>query len=101
MPMERDDMTFSACGNTLAGMEKKAGQPIPLRSKATVVPSGGFRLIELQESGFAYVRLLSPRSGSSSRAFGDTLDGTNRSHFRNDFPRFAGLVVKATEPGPG
>jgi len=56
MWMELDDMTFSACGNTLAGMEKKAGQPIPLLSEATVVPRGGFRLIEVQESGFAYVR---------------------------------------------
>ena len=56
MSMELDDITFSACGNTLAGMEKKAGQPIPLLSEATVVPSGVVRLIELQESGFAYVR---------------------------------------------
>ena len=56
MSMELDDITFSACGNTLAGMEKKSGQSIPLLSKATDVPSGVVRLIELQESGCAYVR---------------------------------------------
>ncbi|QEW20058.1 hypothetical protein LA6_002251 [Marinibacterium anthonyi] len=49
-------ITFSACGNTIAGMEKAAGHEITLLDEAEVVPSGVVRLIELQEEGYAYVR---------------------------------------------
>jgi intracellular sulfur oxidation DsrE/DsrF family protein len=56
MSFELDDIDFSACGNTLAGMERHSGKPIPLLSEATIVPSGVVRWIELQESGYAYVR---------------------------------------------
>ncbi|MBU2358765.1 DsrE family protein [Loktanella sp. M215] len=56
MTMEHEGLTFDACANTLAGMEKKAGQKIPLMSEATVVPSGVVQLITLQEDGYAYVR---------------------------------------------
>jgi len=56
MSLEMENITFAACGNTLAGMEKKAGHAVPLMSEATVVPSGVVRLIELQEQGYAYVR---------------------------------------------
>lgn len=56
MSMEYDTLTFDACANTLAGMEKKAGKKIPLMSEATLVPSGVVQLITLQEDGYAYVR---------------------------------------------
>ena len=56
MSLEVEGLTFAACGNTLAGMEKKAGHKVPLMTEATVVPSGVVRLIELQEDGYAYVR---------------------------------------------
>lgn len=56
MALENPDMQFSACGNTLAGMAKKAGHDITLISEAKVVPSGVVRLMELQEDGWAYVR---------------------------------------------
>ncbi len=56
MSLEMENITFAACGNTLAGMEKKAGHAVPLMSEANVVPSGVVRLIELQEQGYAYVR---------------------------------------------
>jgi len=56
MALERDNVTFSACGNTHRAMEKKAGKEVPLLSEAKVVPSGVVRLIELQEEGYAYVR---------------------------------------------
>jgi intracellular sulfur oxidation DsrE/DsrF family protein len=56
MSLELEDLTFTACGNTLAAMEKGAGHDIPLMSEAVVVPSGVVRLIELQEEGYAYVR---------------------------------------------
>jgi hypothetical protein len=49
-------MHFSACGNTLAGMQKKAGHEIALLSEANVVPSGVVRLMELQSEGYSYVR---------------------------------------------
>ncbi|MBU0860355.1 MAG: DsrE family protein [Alphaproteobacteria bacterium] len=56
MTLANDGLTFAACANTLAGMEKKAGHDIPLMSEATVVPSGVVQLITLQEDGYAYVR---------------------------------------------
>jgi len=56
MGLEMDNLTFAACGNTLAKMEKKAGKKIKLVSEAKMVPSGVVRLIELQEQGWSYVR---------------------------------------------
>ena len=56
MSLELENLSFAACGNTLKGMEAKAGHEVPLMSEAVVVPSGVVRLIELQEQGYAYVR---------------------------------------------
>jgi hypothetical protein len=50
------DLTFSACGNTLKGMEAHEGHPIPLIDQAKVVPSGAVRLVELQEQGYSYIK---------------------------------------------
>lgn len=47
---------FSACHNTMMGMEKKEGHPIPIVSEATIVPSGVVHLTELQEQGWSYIR---------------------------------------------
>lgn len=56
MALEDKDLQFSACQNTLNGMEKKAGKKIALLPEATMVPSGAIRLIELQEKGYKYLR---------------------------------------------
>lgn len=56
MALENPGLTFSACGNTLAGMTKKAGHPIELVSEANVTPSGVVRLMELQQDGYSYLR---------------------------------------------
>lgn len=56
MFLEHENLTFAACANTLAAMEKKAGTKVELVSEATMVPSGVVRLIELQEQGYSYVR---------------------------------------------
>lgn len=56
MALENPNLTFSACGNTLAGMTKKAGHPIELLAEAQVTPSGVVRLMELQRDGYAYLR---------------------------------------------
>ena len=49
-------ITFSACANTIAGMENRTGEAVTLLDEAEVVPSGVVRLIELQEEGYAYIR---------------------------------------------
>ncbi|SDF02456.1 hypothetical protein SAMN04488105_11197 [Salipiger thiooxidans] len=49
-------ITFSACANTIAGIEKRTGETVTLLDEAEVVPSGVVRLIELQEEGYAYIR---------------------------------------------
>lgn len=50
------DITFSACGNTIKKMEKKSGKPVQLTNGVNVVPGGVVRIMELQESGYAYIR---------------------------------------------
>ncbi|MCG6856702.1 MAG: DsrE family protein [Salaquimonas sp.] len=56
MSLEDPELQFSACGNTLAKMVKKAGKDIALLSEATMVESGVVRLTELQEQGYTYVK---------------------------------------------
>lgn len=68
MSLESDTIQFSACGNTHRKMNKKAGKDIQLLSEAVMTPSGVVRLVELQESGCAYIRLqnLIPRPRRNS-----------------------------------
>ncbi|MGJ4952268.1 DsrE family protein [Bradyrhizobium sp. HKCCYLS20291] len=47
---------FSACNITKRGMEKREGHPIPIVAEASLVPSGAVRLMELQESGWSYLK---------------------------------------------
>jgi uncharacterized protein len=47
---------FSACNNTLQGMENAEGKKIELLPWVTVVPSGVVRVMELEEQGWSYVR---------------------------------------------
>lgn len=50
------EITFSACGNTLAKMEKKSGQRPRLVEGVQVVPAGVRRIMELQQQGYTYLR---------------------------------------------
>ncbi|MGY9046028.1 hypothetical protein P775_25065 [Puniceibacterium antarcticum] len=56
MSLEMENLSFSACQNTLNGMQKSAGHDIPLVSEAAMTPSGVVRLVALQEQGYAYIR---------------------------------------------
>ncbi|MGJ5176691.1 DsrE family protein [Bradyrhizobium oligotrophicum] len=47
---------FSACNITKRGMEKREGHAIPIIAEASLVPSGAVRLMELQESGWSYLK---------------------------------------------
>jgi intracellular sulfur oxidation DsrE/DsrF family protein len=47
---------FSACNVTKRGMEKREGHAIPIVAEASLVPSGAVRLMELQESGWSYLK---------------------------------------------
>lgn len=47
---------FSACHNTMMGMERKEGHAIVVVPQATIVPSGVVRLNQLQEDGWSYIR---------------------------------------------
>jgi uncharacterized protein len=51
-----DKIVFSACNNTLQGMEKREGHAIAIVPQATMVPSGVVRVMELEEQGWSYVR---------------------------------------------
>ncbi len=50
------DITFSACNNTMTKMEKKSGKKVTLVDGVEIVPSGVLRIIELQEQGYVYIR---------------------------------------------
>ena len=50
------DITFSACGNTMAKVEKKTGKKPVLLEGVQQVKAGVAQIMELQEQGYAYVR---------------------------------------------
>ena len=50
------DITFSACNNTMTKMEKKSGKKVKLVEGVEIVPSGVLRIMELQEQGYTYIR---------------------------------------------
>lgn len=50
------DVTFSACGNTMAAIAKKTGKEPDLLDGVQKVSSGILRVMELQEQGYSYVR---------------------------------------------
>ncbi len=50
------NIRFSACGNTMAKVEKKTGKKPVLTEGVQIVPTGVARIMELQEQGYSYVR---------------------------------------------
>lgn len=56
MSLTHENISFSACLNTVQAMQQRAQTEIPLLSEANVVPSGAVRLMELQYDGYAYLR---------------------------------------------
>lgn len=50
------DITFSACGNTMKKVAKKTGKKPKLTKGVRVVPAGVARIVELQKEGYAYIR---------------------------------------------
>lgn len=50
------DITFSACGNTMDKVKKKTGKDVQLTEGVTTVQAGVARIMELQEQGYSYVR---------------------------------------------
>ncbi len=50
------DITFSACHNTMKKVERKSGKMPVLLEGVGMVTAGVARIIELQEQGYAYIR---------------------------------------------
>lgn len=50
------DITFSACGNTMNKMKKKSGKHPVLSDGVGTVTAGVARIMELQQQGYAYIR---------------------------------------------
>ncbi len=50
------NITFSACGNTMKKVEKKKGKKPALTEGVHVVDAGVARIMALQEDGYAYIR---------------------------------------------
>ena len=49
-------ISFKACGNTRENMGRVESKEIPLMAEAKVVKSGVVRVMQLQESGWTYVK---------------------------------------------
>ncbi len=47
---------FSACSNTMKGIEKKTGKKPALSEGVQVVPGGVAHIVQLQEQGYQYIR---------------------------------------------
>jgi uncharacterized protein len=56
MALEHENLTFSACLNTVQAMQQRMQTELTLVPEAGVVPSGAVRLMELQYEGYAYLR---------------------------------------------
>jgi len=54
--LSRQEITFSACMNTMKKIEKKTGKRPALLDGVQTVKSGVARIMELQEQGYAYIR---------------------------------------------
>lgn len=54
--LSQQDITFSACMNTMNKVKKKTGKLPKLLEGVGHVPAGVARIMELQEQGYAYVR---------------------------------------------
>ena len=50
------DITFSACGNTMHSIKEKTGFLPKLVEDVKIVRAGVARIIELQEQGYSYIR---------------------------------------------
>ncbi len=50
------NITFSACGNTMKKMTKKSGKKVELTSGVKTVEAGVARIMDLQGEGYAYIR---------------------------------------------
>ena len=54
--MAMDNITFSACQNTMNGFKKKKGHFPTLTDGVSITPSGVVRIGELQQQGYSYIR---------------------------------------------
>ncbi|HIB96813.1 MAG TPA: hypothetical protein EYO69_00035 [Candidatus Thioglobus sp.] len=54
--MAMNDITFSACQNTMNGIKKKKGHFPALTDGVSIIPSGVVRIGELQQQGYSYIR---------------------------------------------
>jgi len=54
--LEASNVQLSACGNTMAGIEKKTGHKPVLIKQAKVVPAGVVRIMELTGQGYTLIR---------------------------------------------
>jgi intracellular sulfur oxidation DsrE/DsrF family protein len=56
MALSTPEVSFKACGNTQETMHQAEDKDVPIVAQAQVVKSGVVRVMELQETGWTYVR---------------------------------------------
>jgi uncharacterized protein len=56
MALSTPEVSFKACGNTQEKMQQAEHKHVPIVSQAQVVKSGVVRVMELQETGWTYIK---------------------------------------------
>jgi len=56
LAQSQEGLSFYACSNTRARMEKAEGKTLVIMGVATMVPSGLVELIELSRAGWTYIK---------------------------------------------
>lgn len=54
--LAQQNITFSACNNTIKKITKKTGKKPTLVEGVGTVPSGAMRIVQLQQQGYSYLR---------------------------------------------
>ena len=54
--LAQQNITFSACNNTIKKVTKKTGKKPTLVEGVSTVPSGAMRIVQLQQQGYSYLR---------------------------------------------
>lgn len=54
--LAQQNIVFSACNNTMKKIQRKTGKLPTLVEGVSIVPAGLVRIVELQESGYSYIR---------------------------------------------
>jgi uncharacterized protein len=94
MALSTPEVSYKACGNTQEKMHQAEDKDIPIVAQAQVVKSGVVRVMELQETGWTYVRPW-PRQVDQHRNFAFDRAPSRRSSVGKSQCLIDGLLIES------